>query len=118
MPYSQHSEVPFHNVLCMNMTKVVFLVCSVPHFEKMLYDQAQLVNVYLDAFAVTKDVTYSYVARDTLDYLIRDMMDPDGGIYSAEDADSAESLNSHQKKEGLFYVWTLQEVSWHFPSRT
>jgi len=83
----------------------------VPHFEKMLYDQAQLVNVYLDAFAAVKDHTYSYVARDVLDYLIRDMSHPVGGIYSAEDADSAETNSSTKKKEGLFYIWTLQEVS-------
>jgi hypothetical protein len=82
----------------------------VPHFEKMLYDQAQLVNVYLDAFAAVKDNTYSYVARDVLDYLIRDMTHPEGGIYSAEDADSAETTSSTRKKEGLFYIWTLQEV--------
>lgn len=82
-----------------------------PHFEKMLYDNAQLVNVYLDAFAVSKDLTYSYVARDVLDYLIRDMTHPEGGIYSAEDADSAETTSSTKKKEGLFYIWTLQEVS-------
>lgn len=78
----------------------------------MLYDQAQLVNVYLDAYTATKDITYSYVARDVLDYLIRDMTHPEGGIYSAEDADSAETANSSRKKEGLFYIWTLQEVSY------
>lgn len=83
---------------------------AVPHFEKMLYDQAQLVNVYLDAFAAVKDHTYSFVARDVLDYLIRDMTHPEGGIYSAEDADSAETTSSTRKKEGLFYIWTLQEV--------
>lgn len=84
---------------------------TVPHFEKMLYDQAQLVNVYLDAFAAVKDLTYSSVARDVLDYLIRDMTHPEGGIYSAEDADSAETTSSTRKREGLFYIWTLQEVS-------
>lgn len=83
---------------------------AVPHFEKMLYDQAQLVNVYLDAFVVTKDLQYSQVARDVLDYLHRDMTNPEGGIFSAEDADSAESPNSSQMKEGLFYIWSAQEV--------
>ncbi|KAH9531464.1 hypothetical protein CY35_19G039700 [Sphagnum magellanicum] len=82
----------------------------VPHFEKMLYDQAQLVNVYLDAFVVTKDLQYSQVARDVLDYLLRDMTNPGGGIFSAEDADSAESSNSPQMKEGLFYIWSAQEI--------
>jgi len=83
----------------------------VPHFEKMQYDQAQLVNVYLDAFAAMNVYSYSYVTRDVLDYLIRDLTHPKRGIYSAEDADSAESTSSTKKKEGLFYIWTLQEVS-------
>ncbi|KAL6271785.1 hypothetical protein ACE6H2_028696 [Prunus campanulata] len=82
----------------------------VPHFEKMLYDQGQLANVYLDAFSITKDVLYSYIARDILDYLRRDMIGPEGEIYSAEDADSAESEGATRKKEGAFYVWTSQEV--------
>ncbi|CAM6089523.1 unnamed protein product [Calypogeia fissa] len=85
----------------------------VPHFEKMLYDQGQLVNVYLDAFAITKETQYSLVARDVLDYLRRGMTHPDGGIFSAEDADSAESENSAKKKEGSFYVWTSQEIETH-----
>ncbi|XP_048496348.1 uncharacterized protein LOC125495618 [Beta vulgaris subsp. vulgaris] len=63
----------------------------VPHFEKMLYDQWQLVNVYLDAFAITRDLQYSNVARDVLDYLRRDMIGQEGEIFSAEDADSAET---------------------------
>eukprot|EP01018_Ginkgo_biloba_P017821 Gb_30260 [translate_table: standard] len=82
----------------------------VPHFEKMLYDQGQLVNVYLDAFAIWKDTMYSSIARDILDYLKRDMIDEEGGIYSAEDADSAEFEGAPRKKEGAFYVWTSQEV--------
>ncbi|KAI3979037.1 hypothetical protein MKX01_016212 [Papaver californicum] len=82
----------------------------VPHFEKMLYDQGQLVNVYLDAFTITKDSFYSNVARDILDYLRRDMIGPEGEIYSAEDADSAESEGATRKKEGAFYVWTSKEV--------
>lgn len=82
----------------------------VPHFEKMLYDEGQLVNVYLDAFVIWKDTMYSYVSRDILDYLKRDMIDQDGGIYSAEDADSAEFEGAPRKKEGAFYVWTSQEV--------
>lgn len=77
----------------------------------MLYDQGQLANVYLDAFSITKDVLYSYIARDILDYLRRDMIGPEGEIYSAEDADSAESEGATRKKEGAFYVWTSQEVS-------
>ncbi|XP_062088038.1 uncharacterized protein LOC133794686 isoform X2 [Humulus lupulus] len=82
----------------------------VPHFEKMLYDQGQLVNVYLDAFSITKDVFYSFISRDILDYLRRDMIGPEGEIFSAEDADSAESEGATRKKEGAFYVWTSNEV--------
>lgn len=76
----------------------------------MLYDQGQLANVYLDGFIITKDFMYSYVARDVLDYLRRDMIAPEGGIYSAEDADSFESEGAKRKKEGAFYIWTNDEV--------
>lgn len=88
---------------------------AVPHFEKMLYDQGQLVNVYLDVFSVTKDVFYSSTSRDILDYLRREMIGPSGEIFSAEDADSAEFEGASRKKEGAFYVWTSQEVyiGWH-----
>ncbi|XP_065861291.1 uncharacterized protein [Euphorbia lathyris] len=82
----------------------------VPHFEKMLYDQAQLAIVYLDAFCISNDVFYSLVSRDILDYLRRDMIGPEGEIFSAEDADSAEYEGSKKKKEGAFYVWTIEEI--------
>uniref|UniRef100_A0A7N0ZW39 Spermatogenesis-associated protein 20-like TRX domain-containing protein n=2 Tax=Kalanchoe fedtschenkoi TaxID=63787 RepID=A0A7N0ZW39_KALFE len=82
----------------------------VPHFEKMLYDQGQLVNIFLDAFSITKDLFYSCVSRDILDYLRRDMIGPCGEIYSAEDADSAEHDGATRKKEGAFYVWTSDEI--------
>ncbi|KAF5184490.1 Spermatogenesis-associated protein [Thalictrum thalictroides] len=82
----------------------------VPHFEKMLYDQGQLANVYLDAFSITKDTFYSNVARNILDYLRRDMTGKEGEIYSAEDADSAEFQGATRKREGEFYVWTSKEV--------
>lgn len=84
----------------------------VPHFEKMLYDQGQLVNVYLDAFSITKDHQYPSIARDVLDYLRRDMIGPQGEIFSAEDADSAESEGATGKKEGAFYVWTSKEIDY------
>ena len=87
-----------------------FDIFVVPHFEKMLYDQGQLVNAYLDALCITKDPIYGYVAMDILDYLRRGMLHPEGGIYSAEDADSAEQEGATRKKEGAFYVWTTQEV--------
>ncbi|KAF2298547.1 hypothetical protein GH714_024063 [Hevea brasiliensis] len=82
----------------------------VPHFEKMLYDQGQLANVYSDAFSITNDVFYSLVSRDVLDYLRREMIGPEGEIFSAEDADSAEHEGAKEKKEGAFYVWTSKEI--------
>jgi uncharacterized protein YyaL (SSP411 family) len=75
----------------------------VPHFEKMLYDNAQLVHLYLDAFLVSGEAQYAAVARDILRYVLRDMTYPGGGFYSAEDADS-------EGKEGKFYAWTKQEI--------
>uniref|UniRef100_A0A0E0JTC2 Spermatogenesis-associated protein 20-like TRX domain-containing protein n=1 Tax=Oryza punctata TaxID=4537 RepID=A0A0E0JTC2_ORYPU len=82
----------------------------VPHFEKMLYDQGQIANVYLDTFLITGDEYYSSVARDILDYLRRDMIGEEGEIYSAEDADSAEYDGAPRKREGAFYVWTSKEI--------
>jgi uncharacterized protein YyaL (SSP411 family) len=75
----------------------------VPHFEKMLYDNAQLVRVYLHAWQVTQDPRYRRVAVETLDYVVREMMDPSGGFYSAQDADS-------EGEEGRFFVWTPDEI--------
>ncbi len=82
----------------------------VPHFEKMLYDQAQLASVYLNAFQVTRDDAFAAIARDTLDYVARDMTAPEGGFYSAEDADSLPNEKSKEKLEGAFYVWTKDEI--------
>ena len=82
----------------------------IPHFEKMLYDQGQLVAVYLDAFLITGDPLYAGVARDVLDYVRRDMTGPRGGFYSAEDADSPLPENPEEKGEGAFYVWKQQEI--------
>ena len=82
----------------------------VPHFEKMLYDQAQLVLAYLEAAQATGDDFYATVAEDTLAYVVRDLTDRDGGFYSAEDADSvppeAAGDPSAHKSEGAFYIWT------------
>jgi uncharacterized protein YyaL (SSP411 family) len=87
----------------------------VPHFEKMLYDQAQLAIAYLDAFQITKDKQYEAVTRDILDYVARDMTSKEGGFLSAEDADSpvvdSGDDRGHQKTaEGAFYVWTKKEI--------
>jgi uncharacterized protein YyaL (SSP411 family) len=84
----------------------------VPHFEKMLYDNAQLAQLYLDAHLVSTartpdagaEIPFADVTRDILDYVLRDMTHPDGGFYSAEDADS-------EGHEGKFYCWTKDELS-------
>jgi uncharacterized protein YyaL (SSP411 family) len=75
----------------------------VPHFEKMLYDNALLARLYLEAYEATGDGFYRRIAEETLDYVMRDMRSPEGGFYSAEDADS-------EGVEGKFYVWTPEEI--------
>ena len=82
----------------------------VPHFEKMLYDQAQLAEAYLLGYQITGRTDFAETARDTLDYVLRDMTSPGGGFYSAEDADSAVCAGSREKEEGAFYVWTDEEI--------
>jgi uncharacterized protein YyaL (SSP411 family) len=75
----------------------------VPHFEKMLYDQALLARVYLHAWQVTGEPTYRQVLDETIGYVLRDQRDPAGGFYAAEDADS-------EGVEGKFFVWTPEEI--------
>ena len=75
----------------------------VPHFEKMLYDNALLTGAYLDGYLVTGNEEYARVARETLDYVLKYMTDEQGGFHSTEDADS-------EGEEGKFYVWTPDEI--------
>jgi len=85
----------------------------VPHFEKMLYDQAQLVVAYLEAAQATDDPFFAQIAEDTLQYVERDMTDAAGGFYSAEDADSIPpgTTDPHaHKMEGAFYIWGRDEI--------
>lgn len=82
----------------------------VPHFEKMLYDQAQLATSYLEAFQITREPLFLDVAGEIFTYLTRDMRHPDGGFYSAEDADSPDPENPAHKGEGSFYIWRQAEI--------
>ncbi|KAI9671160.1 MAG: hypothetical protein M1817_003667 [Caeruleum heppii] len=83
---------------------------SLPHFEKMLYDQAQLLSVYLDAYLISKDPEMLGTVYDIADYLTLDALAaPNGGFYSAEDADSYFRNGDIEKREGAFYVWTRKE---------
>jgi len=76
---------------------------AVPHFEKMLYDNGQLVKLYADAYRATGKALYRRVFEETIDYVLRDMSHPEGGFYASEDADS-------EGEEGRFYVWTPAQV--------
>jgi uncharacterized protein len=76
----------------------------VPHFEKMLYDNAQLLRIYAQAYQITENSRFKHVVEETADYLLREMLQPEGGCYSTQDADS-------EGKEGKFFVWTPAEIA-------
>jgi uncharacterized protein YyaL (SSP411 family) len=82
----------------------------IPHFEKMLYDQAQLVVSYLHMYQYSGDDFFAAVAEETIEYVLRDLQHPDGGLYSAEDADSINPYSPDEKSEGAFYLWQEQEI--------
>ncbi len=79
-------------------------VWLVPHFEKMLYDNAQLAQRYLEAYQITGDTYLADIARETLDYVLAEMTSPEGAFYAAQDADS-------EGVEGKFFVWTPEEIA-------
>ncbi len=76
----------------------------VPHFEKMLYDNAQLVRIYAQTYTITKNPLFLNVVNESCDYLMREMLQPEGGFYSTQDADS-------EGEEGKFFVWTAAEIN-------
>jgi uncharacterized protein YyaL (SSP411 family) len=83
---------------------------QIPHFEKMLYDQALLGRTYCEAYQATKKDFYARIARAIFDYVLTQMQYPLGGFYSAEDADSLDPDNPTHKKEGAFYAWRDEEI--------
>ncbi|KAA3609674.1 MAG: thioredoxin domain-containing protein [Calditrichaeota bacterium] len=82
----------------------------VSHFEKMLYDQAQLATSFLEAYQISGSTFFSEAAQGIFTYVLRDMTDPSGGFYSAEDADSPLPENPQEKAEGAFYLWEKYEI--------
>ncbi len=82
----------------------------IPHYEKMLYDQAQLLAAYVEAWQLTGSDFHATIARQIAAYVRRDLTHAEGGFFSAEDADSLPSADAVEKKEGAFYVWTAAEI--------
>jgi uncharacterized protein YyaL (SSP411 family) len=86
-------------------------IWRVPHFEKMLYDQAQLVTTYVNTYLVTKNKFFLFVAEDTAHYVLENLQNKDGGFYSAEDAESAlDTTKPNDKEEGAYYLWQKDEI--------
>lgn len=83
----------------------------VPHFEKMLYDNALLVPAYLEGYQVTQRRDFAAVADDVLNYMARDLSAPGGGFYAATDADSANPEKGGEREEGWFFTWTVSELA-------
>ncbi len=93
---------------------------QIPHFEKMLYDQAILARTYVEMYQITRDPFFSRIAHDILNYCLRDLRDAGGAFHSAEDADSLDPYEfegmtpdpsqKHQKKEGAFFLWTEEHI--------
>jgi uncharacterized protein YyaL (SSP411 family) len=82
----------------------------IPHYEKMLYDQGQLLTAYGETFLLTRSALQGELAREIAAYVKRDLTHPEGGFYSAEDADSLAKADDDHRKEGAFYVWTAAEI--------
>ena len=82
----------------------------VPHFEKMLYDQAQLIVTNLHLYQQSGEQFFAEAAQDTITYVLRDLQHPDGGLYSAEDADSVNPYDPQEHSEGAFYLWKEEEI--------
>ncbi len=91
---------------------------QIPHFEKMLYDQAILAKIYLEGYQATGNEFYGQIGSEVLDYVLRDLQNKEGGFFCAEDADSLDislnvgesSENFHEKKEGAFYLWRWEDL--------
>ncbi len=82
----------------------------IPHYEKMLYDQGQLLTAYVEGHQISESVFMADIARQTIAYVKRDLRHPEGGFFSAEDADSLGAATDDHKKEGAFYIWTAAEI--------
>ncbi len=82
----------------------------IPHFEKMLYDQALIAKTYLEAYQATHEENFANVAGEIFNYVLHDMKAPEGAFYSAEDADSLPEKDSAKKTEGAFYIWSEKEI--------